>query len=454
MYLYLFKDKVELVVSDPPTTYRQLRLPSESIACRNRPPYYLVILGVHLTGLSAPTVIAPFQPLAIGQTHTETIMLLLSRMRSLLFVLAVSVAFVLGSVFGFTIWPSPSRMPFPHHSTHLRTPPSAAKTLDIGEFIHSLYEPLKVVPTEPVLFESDGVRIKLPPGPRYPESLGSDVLILDLDTRPLMSSKSFPLRQYDWHDVNHVSGGVFSHYTYAMVHGYDYKFIRASEFEDRHATWIKPSALANNIANYKFIVFLDADATFRFLHLPIEWLLNYWNIKPHHSFVMAKDPWDLHEPQYNSDRFNRTYTNTGFMIVQNNNTTLPILKAWHECPNDLRYPGCSQWKQSKFHEQSAFGEYIRYDYGEYIKELDCGEANGFPGVKLSKCEGKFVRHYWFQKDLVKTDYRENMMNALGLPIQKLFSDTAIMNALTLPIQDLFSQETGVVFEQKEDVIYA
>jgi hypothetical protein len=158
------------------------------------------------------------------------------------------------------------------------------------------------------------------------------------------------------------------------------------------------------------------------MHVPIEWMLNYWDIKPQHAITMAKDPWDPKEPQYNSDRFNRTYTNTGFMVVQNTENTMPILKAWHECPDDRRYANCSQWKQPKFHEQSAFGEYIRYDYDDYVKELDCGQANGFPGVEISNCQGKFIRHYWFEKHLVKVDFRENMMNAITMPIQKLFAE--------------------------------
>jgi hypothetical protein len=260
----------------------------------------------------------------------------------------------------------------------------------------------------------------LPPNPRYKKNLGKDVLILDLETRNLQSSEAFGKGEYDWRNINHVSGGIFNHYAYAQIHGYDYKMIHARNFEDRHATWIKPSALANHIKNYKFIVFLDADAAFRFLHVPIEWMMNYWDITPKHAFTMAKDPWTAEEPQFNSDRFNRSYTNTGFMIVQNTDVTMPMLKAWHECPEDTRYTNCSQWKTPKFHEQSAFGEYIRYDYEDNVKELDCGEANGYPGVEISNCQGKFVRHYWFEKHLVKVDFRENIMNAITMPIQKLF----------------------------------
>jgi hypothetical protein len=263
------------------------------------------------------------------------------------------------------------------------------------------------------------------------------VLILDLDTRPLKSTEAFNNGEYDWRKIDHVSGGVFNHYTYALIHGYDYKFIHANNFEDRHATWIKPSAIANQIKDYKFIIFLDADATFRFMHLPIEWMLNYWNIEPKHSITMALDPWDPKEPEYNSDRHNRTYTNTGFMAVQNNPVTMSLLKDWHECPDNVKYEKCSEWKMPKFHEQSAFGEYVRYDYENAIKELPCAEANGFPGVTVSNCVGKFIRHYWFDKGLVKQDFRENIMQAISLPIQRIFAE------------NLFN----VTVEQNENVIH-
>jgi hypothetical protein len=296
--------------------------------------------------------------------------------------------------------------------------------VSISEVIRMLYAPLKIAPDAPSIDDGteNHTRLELPPNPRYTKKLGRKMLVLDMDTRPLKSTEAWEKGEYEWRTINHVSAGVFNHYAYAQVHGYDYKFIHAQNFNDRHATWIKPSVLANLIKNYDFIVFLDADATFRWMHLPIEWLLNYWNIEKQHAITMALDPWDPASPQFNSDRFNRTYTNTGFMVVQNTENVMDILKAWHECPDDTRYKGCSEWKQPKFHEQSAFGEYIRYDFEEYIKELPCAEANGFPGVEIAHCQGKFIRHYWFEKSLVKMDFRDNMMQAFTYPIQKLFAE--------------------------------
>lgn len=305
---------------------------------------------------------------------------------------------------------------------HRAGPSGISPPAEITDIVQTLFADIKIKPHTPVVRHGVDDELTLPENPRYTEELGKNVLVLDLDTRPL-DSKAFKEGRYNWRALNHVSAGAFSHYMYAMIHGYDYKFVQAPNFKDRHATWIKPSAIGNELKKYKWIVFLDADATFRYMHLPIEWLLNYWEIRPEHSITMALDPWEPENPQYNSDRNNRTLTNTGFMLVQNNPHTMEILKAWHECPDDTRYDGCSYWKNSthKFHEQSAFGEYVRYDYENYIKELPCAEANGFPGVKVSQCEGRFIRHYWFEKSLVKQDFANNMMNAFSLPIQRHFA---------------------------------
>ncbi|KAF2713757.1 hypothetical protein K504DRAFT_450403 [Pleomassaria siparia CBS 279.74] len=350
--------------------------------------------------------------------------------------LATTAGIVLIFMFGVLAWRSPPRLSFPSHADLAAIPKPNSSPIAIQDIIRSLFEPLKIPVNQPDFVDEDGIKFSLPEKIRFNKGLGNKVLILDLDTRPLKSTDDYNRGEFDWRKINHVSGGVFNHYTYSLIHGYDYKFIQASNFKDRHPTWIKPSALANHIKNYDFIIFLDADATFRFMHLPIEWMLNYWNIEKKHSITMSLDPWDPKEPGYNSDRFNRTYTNTGFMAVQNNDEIMPILKAWHECPDDTRYANCSEWKMPKFHEQSAFGEYIRYDYEDNIKELPCAEANGFPGVVVSNCVGKFIRHYWFDKSAVKQDFRDNVMQAISLPIQGLFADPS----------------HGVVTMQKENVI--
>lgn len=299
----------------------------------------------------------------------------------------------------------------------LPKPPAITETLSL------LFQSLAVAPAEPFFTYVDEPDIhrnlSLPPEPRFRGKLGKDVLILDMDTRPLPSSSDYEKGEFRWRKLDELSAGRFNHWTYAIVHGYDYKYINATEPKERFGSWHKPSAFANMIDDYKFVVFLDADATFRFAHLPLEWLLNFWEVQPHHSLTMAVEdqPWT----KKNKDRFDRIIGNTGFVIVQNNNKTHEILKAWHECTTEVRYKGCARWKYERNADQSAFADYVRYDYDDYIKELPCEDANGSPGIK--ECEGRFVRHYWYEKFKVKDDYVENIMTAVTLPLQRIFSET-------------------------------
>ena len=289
--------------------------------------------------------------------------------------------------------------------------------------IRFLFSTFRCSPTDSEFVGERGT-FKLPASLRFKESLGKDILILDLETRPLQSDTEWRKERFDWRKLDYLSSGIFSHYTYAMIHGYSYQFVQAPAFSDRHNTWIKPSAFAQVLQkspHYKFIVFLDADATFHHMQLPIEWLLNYWQIEERHSITLALDPWEKERPHQNADRFDRALGNTGFMIIQNNNMTMEILKAWHECPDNVRYAGCSRWKNPMFHEQSAFGEFIRYDYPTFIKELECRDANGSPGVEVSQCKGEFVRHFWLDKGRVKSEFAENVMGALTRDVQREFS---------------------------------
>ena len=192
--------------------------------------------------------------------------------------------------------------------------------------------------------------------------------------------------------------------------------MRAAKFTDRSPTWIKPSVAANVVKDYKFVVFFDADAVVNQMQIPMEWLFNYWDINETISLAMALDP-DGSEG-INNDTNGRVYTNTGFIIAQQSALTQDILRAWNECPNDTRYPGCSSWKKSRFHEQSAFGSYVRYDYDENIRELPCTEANGEPDYEM--CPGVFISHFWWRTNNVKRHYGDCALQSLTERVQKAF----------------------------------
>lgn len=143
------------------------------------------------------------------------------------------------------------------------------------------------------------------------------------------------------------------------------------------------------LKTHDFVVFMDSDVMFHYPHIPLEWLLNYWNITAETLVAMAIEP---DEPQNYDSRGNRL-VNTGFVIAQQSKRTQEMYKAWGECPLETRYANCSEWKFDFAHEQAAFRNYIRYnvDRPEHIKVLPCVEANGAPeAINRGGCKGVFV----------------------------------------------------------------
>lgn len=174
-------------------------------------------------------------------------------------------------------------------------------------------------------------------------------------------------------------------------------------------SWAKPKVLASILQHHDVCVYLDTDAIFARLDLPLEWLLNYWKIDPKgHSMALATDP----QIPMNLDDFGKVYHNTGFIALVNNHRTLEILGQWAKCPDDGDpYPDCTRFRnRQRFRldksrknlvvtgtDQAGFGNYVRYDYSESIVTLNCSEANGYP-LSGTECEGTFVRHFWNAKD--------------------------------------------------------
>ncbi|KAJ5746263.1 hypothetical protein N7520_011445 [Penicillium odoratum] len=161
------------------------------------------------------------------------------------------------------------------------------------------------------------------------------------------------------------------------------------------------------LEHYKIVVFLDADVVLPHLHVPLEWLLNYWDINPETLVAMAWDP----EGEMNNDNRGRLYLNTGFVIAQQSPRTKGISKRWDTCLDGSRYPECPQWSNRWPHEQGAFGTHVRYEYDlvEDVKALPCAEANGWPEASNTECLGRLVRHYWGAKHLVASWVQESVL---------------------------------------------
>lgn len=192
-----------------------------------------------------------------------------------------------------------------------------------------------------------------------------------------------------------------------MIHGYDYKFIQSPNYSDRWGTWVKVSMIKEALKTHDFVVFMDGDAVFHYPHLPVEWLFNLWGLTKQTLVAMAMDP----NKDFNMDSQGRVLLNTGFIIAQQSGRTQEMFEAWESCPQDTRYVNCSKWTNQWAHEQSAFGNYVRYDFNqpEDIKSLPCAEANGYPEASDTGCGGDFVRHYWLAKKLTIKALQDSVM---------------------------------------------
>ncbi|KAF2875674.1 hypothetical protein BDV95DRAFT_485067 [Massariosphaeria phaeospora] len=289
--------------------------------------------------------------------------------------------------------------------------------------IKALYGPILHPIDAPTFTDEEGAVYRLHGEPRFKEKLGKKVLILDIDSRPLTGDGQLMNKELKWKKMRPLSAGMLSHYMFAKIHGYDYKFIRAPDYPDRWGTWVKVPMMKEALKTHDYIVFMDSDVMFHYPHLPLEWLLNYWGMTSETLAMMSIDP---DEPQNYDEKGNR-YLNTGFVIAQQSKRTQEMYKAWAECPLDTKYQGCAHWKTDWAHEQAAFGNYLRYDYDrpEDIKVLPCVEANGAPEAEgRGGCKGIFVRHYWVNKALLDRELGDSVMQYFLPRLHQLYHQTA------------------------------
>lgn len=155
------------------------------------------------------------------------------------------------------------------------------------------------------------------------------------------------------------------------------------------------------LPGYEFVAFLDGDAVVNNLDVPLEWMFNRWGVTNQTHIAV---PLDVRQGGATGEDSNgNTEVNKGFLVAQNMPETFELLKAWKDCTNETRYPGCGRWKEEWSHEQRAFSEYIRYDpefnvYNSSIIQISCDDAMGYPGLGdlgwiTDDCRGNFIRHH-------------------------------------------------------------
>ncbi|KAK3375560.1 hypothetical protein B0T24DRAFT_647885 [Lasiosphaeria ovina] len=303
---------------------------------------------------------------------------------------------------------------------------STADLDNLSSLVRALWRPLILPITEPSFTTYDGETKRLPPESElaHRSSLGSRLLILDVDTRPHVGDGEVfnPTTPPLWSNLDIHSAGFLSHSLYAMIHGYSYKFVRAPAYADRAPHWVKVIFTQEMLKQYEYVVMVDFDAMFTNPAVPIEWLMNYWRINDQVMVAMAEDP----HTGGNADRKGNINLNSGFVIAHQSDNAQRLFKDWAECPEETRYPGCAHYKNVMFHEQSGFSSFVRYDFldgltvekspgKEMIRQIPCSEANGgpLPDGKgwFGNCKGQFVRHLWGGKGLTPQQLADGVMQA-------------------------------------------
>lgn len=300
---------------------------------------------------------------------------------------------------------------------------------DLPDVLRALWAPSTLPIDAPVFKTLDGTEKKLPPHDQLvvKESFGKRLCILDVDTRPHNGDGGiFGKRLPSWDTLSHQSAGFLSHYTYAMIHNYTYKFVRSPTYSDRAPHWTKVIFTQELLKRFDVVIMLDYDAMFPSPEVPIEWMMNYWKVDRDVMVAMAEDP----DAPHNLDLRKKLNVNTGFIIAQAGDNTQQLFKEWAECPTDVKYANCSEWKTKIFHEQAAFSSHVRYNFSDgltvgtpegdkYIRVLPCNEANGQPAVAASSgCTGQLVRHFWGNKDLTHPEFGHHIMNMITPQLTK------------------------------------
>ncbi|KAH7191766.1 uncharacterized protein B0J16DRAFT_331744 [Fusarium flagelliforme] len=312
----------------------------------------------------------------------------------------------------------------------------------LASTLAELWKPL-VHPIEERVFVTDkGERFEVPEGQmRWRRPLGKKVVLIDTDTRLDASHENTLLNECPpyYPTILGRTAGHLNHYLYAMIHGYDYRLVKAAGYPDRHGTWIKPAIAKEALKSYDFVVSLDSDAVFTHLDLPLEWLMNLWDVRPETLVAMA---YDL-DIKADYDSHNNLILNTGFVISQASKRTQELYSRWEDCPRSI--PGCEAWNLKWAHEQSAFSYYIRYEFNgtHEVKGIPCNHANGneFAHEGNCECQGVFVSHNWHTKHKVPELLSRSVMTAMARRVHGQFQKyievlfTDVSNA-TYPLKDI------------------
>ncbi|KAF2846443.1 hypothetical protein T440DRAFT_521805 [Plenodomus tracheiphilus IPT5] len=360
------------------------------------------------------------------------------------------------------------------HTSHTASQPTATNVLPyqpcqplhqpgdpLRDAISTLFSSIRIDATQRHYRDADGKYFTGAHGNNsvWKEPLGRKVVIVDVDTRVptgdnqiLNAEKKINWGKLESGGTGLISHAITSHYLYAMIHGYDYKYYQAASMPGHHDTWIKPHLIKDMLPDYQFVITMDADAVVAHPEIPLEWLFNRWGIAEHTSIAMPHDTEEYINGIPNTEDSNGVpVLNSGFIVTQNNELTFEMLEAWGNCTTEVRYPGCGHWKENWSHEQRAFSEYIRYDFDrtpQTIIGIPCDDGMGYPGFHeqagpnfdTADCKGNFIRHYTLGKGTVHSAATETIAQVLVEVLQK---------SLLQHGDEVWKQEVKPVFHETE-----
>jgi hypothetical protein len=269
--------------------------------------------------------------------------------------------------------------------------------------------------------------------PKFTKPLGNKILVLDVESRNIsglggLLDDGKPTTD----ELQGLTLGRLNHYLFgkhiyqlwlstttdlstAKLHGYDYQIAQLPDDPNLHGTWNKVPAMLKAIKQYEYVFFLDGDAIIMHPHLPLEWLLNYWDISGNATIALAEDP-----KKFLNGKGLYPNLNTGVIIAHYTPGSDEFFDAWMTCPDETRYEGCGVWKLRHTHEQAVINEYLRYDYREEIQILSCTEANRYPNDD-DECSGEFISHFWPFKELLTGAVKETMAQYFWPTLQQTLS---------------------------------
>ncbi|KAJ4012323.1 hypothetical protein NW752_007997 [Fusarium irregulare] len=331
-----------------------------------------------------------------------------NRRKGVLLAMGILVIFGLAVHSWLFYFPSTSDLAFRHK---LSTPLPVTLAENTPELMHHIWKPFLHDINATNFISKEGYHYKINKKNQRWAPQKKKLLILDVDTRldtgagAMMNKTSMKAEE-----MTGRTGGMMNHYLYAMIHGYDYQFIRAPDYRNRHGTWVKVPMIKEALKTHETVVFLDADAVFMYPEIPFEWLMSLWNITDNTLIALANDP----DSPRNRDNKGKVMQNTGFMVARQSNRTQELFHDWNQCPTDTKYKDCSKWAHDWAHEQAAFSNHVRYDYNrpDDVRTIPCMDGNGAPYIGDKSCGGVFIRHHWFHKDYPANDMRQMLLDTL------------------------------------------